>query len=52
MVGRLTGRVRRATSISRLLVHPFGQSVAMTAVQLMPALIGAVSWHTTRSPAQ
>jgi flavin-dependent dehydrogenase len=38
--------IRRATLISRLLVHPAGQSVAMTATQLMPGLIGAVARHT------
>src|SRR5262249_30854299 len=45
----LTVRIRRATLISRLLVHPAGQSVAMTATQLMPGLIGAVARHT-RTP--
>jgi flavin-dependent dehydrogenase len=42
----LAVRIRRATLISRLLVHPAGQSVAMTATQLMPDLIGAVARHT------
>jgi flavin-dependent dehydrogenase len=42
----LAVRIRRATLISRLLVHPAGQSVAMTATQLMPGLIGAVARQT------
>ena len=42
----LAVRIRRATLISRLLVHPAGQTLAMTATQLMPGLIGAVARHT------
>jgi flavin-dependent dehydrogenase len=42
----LAVRIRRATLISRLLVHPAGQALAMTATQLMPSLIGAVARHT------
>jgi flavin-dependent dehydrogenase len=42
----LAVRIRRATLISRLLVHPAGQALAMTATRLMPGLIGAVARHT------
>jgi flavin-dependent dehydrogenase len=42
----LAVRIRRATLISRLLVHPAGQTLALTATQLMPGLIGAVARHT------
>jgi flavin-dependent dehydrogenase len=42
----LAVRIRRATLISRLLVHPAGQALAMTATQLMPGLIGVVARHT------
>ena len=46
----LAARIRRATLISRLLVHPAGQSVAMTATRLLPGLIGAVARHTRVPP--
>ena len=42
----LAVRIRRATLISRLLVHPAGQTLAMAATQLMPGLIGVVARHT------
>jgi menaquinone-9 beta-reductase len=42
----LAVRIRYATSISRLLVHSSGQSVAMAAVRLIPGLIGTVARHT------
>jgi len=42
----LAARIRHATLISRLLVHPAGQAVAMAAVRLIPGLIGTVARHT------
>ncbi len=50
LAAELAGRIRYATLISRLLVHPAGQSVAMTATQLVPGLIGAVARHTRVPP--
>jgi flavin-dependent dehydrogenase len=46
----LAGRVRDATLISRMLVHPVGRSVAMAAARLMPGLVGAIASRTRIRP--
>ena len=45
----VTGQVRRATLLSRMLVHPKGQAVAMAVAQLAPTFVGHIA-HRTRIP--
>ena len=42
----VTGQVRRATLLSRMLVHPKAQAVAMAVAQLAPTLVGHIAQRT------
>ncbi len=45
----VAGQVRRATLLSRLLVQPEGQTLAMALARLVPPLVGHIA-HRTRIP--
>jgi hypothetical protein len=51
LAAEVTSQVRRATLISRMLVRPEGQAIAMAAARMFPNIIGRVA-RSTRIPSR